>query len=359
MEVRLIDVLGDDNRVTNAARISFHKDASNYTEEQNAKLIKYLADHNHHTPFMHVQITMYEKMPIYIARQRMKSVVGFSYNEVSRRYVDDEPEFYYPDYWRTRPVGNVKQGSGTEKLPEPEYIQGCCKQCGEKITNDKKGGREKLFCSEEHKYYYNNRNRNPYKNIWNNAKARANREGKEWSIDFDSFEFPEYCPILNIKLDYSLGKEKIQNNSPSFDRRDNSKQYVKDNVRIISHKANSMKSNATDEELVQFAKNILLTQKGISIDEEKMGYDAVIKRATKVYKQMIADGYAPEIARGILPQSMYTEVYATGSLAAWARAYKLRSDPHAQKEIRDLADMWNKIISDLPQLKYSWKALTE
>ena len=60
----------------------------------------------------------------------------------------------------------------------------------------------------------------------------------------------------------------------------------------------------------------------------------------------------------VLPQSMYTSYYVTGSLAAWARAYKLRIDPHAQKEIQDLATQWGEIIGAIPELKYSWEALT-
>lgn len=73
---------------------------------------------------------------------------------------------------------------------------------------------------------------------------------------------------------------------------------------------------------------------------------------------MIESGVAPEQARMVLPQSMYTSYYVTGSLAAWARAYKLRSDGYSQKEIQDLAKQWNDIISGIPELKYSWKALT-
>lgn len=71
---------------------------------------------------------------------------------------------------------------------------------------------------------------------------------------------------------------------------------------------------------------------------------------------MIGSGVAPEQARMVLPQSMYTEYYVTGSLAAWARAYKLRIDSHAQKEIQDLVTEWDKIIR--PLFPISWNALT-
>lgn len=76
------------------------------------------------------------------------------------------------------------------------------------------------------------------------------------------------------------------------------------------------------------------------------------------YQDLLDSGVAPEQARMVLPQSMYTSYYVTGSLAAWARAYKLRSDPHAQKEIRDLAEQWDAIITNIPEMKHSWNALT-
>jgi thymidylate synthase (FAD) len=66
----------------------------------------------HWTPFSHPQITVRETVPIFVARQRFKHTIGFTYNEVSRRYVDDRPEFFSPDAWRSRPDNGIKQGSG-------------------------------------------------------------------------------------------------------------------------------------------------------------------------------------------------------------------------------------------------------
>ena len=70
MRAELIDVMGSDDRVVDAARVSFDKIASNYSDEQNQKLLKYLSDHNHWSPFSHVMITMRETVPIFVARQR-------------------------------------------------------------------------------------------------------------------------------------------------------------------------------------------------------------------------------------------------------------------------------------------------
>src|SRR5690606_15001110 len=69
--------------------------------------------------FTHIVLTMREKVPIFVARQRFKHMVGFTYNEVSRRYVDDEPEFYIPNEWRSRPTEGMKQGSGGKVI---EYL---------------------------------------------------------------------------------------------------------------------------------------------------------------------------------------------------------------------------------------------
>lgn len=220
MEAVLIDYMGSDARVVNAARVSFAKEIpEDVLEGSDIKLISYLAKHNHWTPFSHVQITMREKVPIFVARQRFKHMVGFTYNEVSRRYVNNAPEFYIPSEWRGKP-DNAKQGS-SDKV-----------------------------------------------------------------IDFVAIDDQEVIPI-----------------EPYY-------------------------------------KNFL-------------------KKAQAIYEDMIAGGVAPEQARMVLPQSLYTEYYCTGSLAAWARAYRLRADSHAQREIQDLAGMWNGIISGIPELAHSWKALTE
>lgn len=241
MKAELIDKMGSDLAVVNAARVSFAKeseweieyltenmgdgyiretgDLEFHLKDGDQKLIKYLAKHNHWTPFSHVMITMRETVPIFVARQRFKHMVGFTYNEESRRYVSDDPTFFVPDVWR-KAAENKKQGSSDEII---------------------------------------------------------------------------------IRLEDEHGYE----NTPQ--------------------------------------------------DE----YAMLIDMCSIVYEMMIKNGVAPEQARMVLPQSMYTSYYTTGSLAAWARAYKLRSDLHAQKEIRDLAAQWNEIIGGIEEMKYSWAALTE
>jgi len=110
MSVKLLDHMGNDDSVVNAARVSFENLAHNYSDEQNSKLIAYLAKHNHWSPFAHATISLRIKAPIFVARQLVKHQVGLAWNEVSRRYVDSEPEFWFPKEWRGKPV-NAKQGS--------------------------------------------------------------------------------------------------------------------------------------------------------------------------------------------------------------------------------------------------------
>ncbi len=233
MKAEYIDHLGDDLRVVNSARVSFDTesqweltretgtgslDGGTTLSERDQKLIRYLAKHEHFTPFTHVMITMRETVPIFVARQRFKHMVGFTYNEVSRRYVDAAPEFYTPDHWRSRPNGSIKQGSGSGIVSEASLHIGY----GE--------------------------------GVW-------------------------YSDLLDI--------------------------------------------------------------------------------CKRWYENAIERGVAPEQARMALPQAAYTSYYVTGSLAAWSRAYKLRSSPDAQLEIQTLAAEWEKVISGIPELKHSWGALTQ
>jgi thymidylate synthase (FAD) len=210
--------MGTDLTVVNAARVSFDKqseyeyDPSNdlyVLSHQDQKLINYLAKHGHWTPFAHPQITVHIKAPIFVARQLGKHQVGMVWNEVSRRYVDSEPEFYSPKSWRAR-AENVKQGSSEETI----------------------------------------------------FSSRSDR-------------------------------------------------------------------NLTD----------------------------LHNAARAIYLAMISKGICPEQARMVLPQSMYTEWYWTGSLSAFARVCKLRLDTHTQKETRDVTQQIHDIIK--PLFPISWKALME
>jgi len=207
--VELLETFGSDLTVVNAARVSFAKESTEFSEKD-AKLVTYLAKHNHVTPFFHPQVHMRLKMPIFVAREWFRHQIGFARNEMSRRYVDSEPECYIPapENIRARDP-KLKQGSKSEPVDNSEMWR----MLIEKSTND----------------------------------------------------------------------------------------------------------------------------------------------SMETYKSLVANNVAPEIARMVLPQSMYTEFVETGSLAAYARLCNLRLDPTAQKEIREYAEAVVKLLE--PRFPVSWKAL--
>jgi thymidylate synthase (FAD) len=144
MKVTLIDKLGTDLTVVNAARVSFDKESClevvGYDEEVDLdsrsvtstpilklkkgdeKLINFLAEHNHWSPFAHAQLQFRIKAPIFVARQLGKHQIGMIWNEISRRYVDSEPEFYFPDNWRKKNP-DKKQGSMEDEFVNLDFAE--------------------------------------------------------------------------------------------------------------------------------------------------------------------------------------------------------------------------------------------
>ncbi len=209
--VELLETFGSDLTVVNAARVSFAKESHELTEGDK-KLIKYLAKHDHTSPFFHPQARMRIKMPIFVLREYFRHTVGLARNEVSRRYVD-----FLPECW----------------VPAPEEI----------------------------------RERDP--------KAKQGSKS---------------TPVENAEEVHGI-----------------------------------MKAHT----------------------------DAAIN----TYDELLKKGVAPEIARSVLPQSMYSEFYETGSLAAFARICNLRLDPTAQKEIRDYATAIDGLMREA--FPVSWEALAD
>jgi thymidylate synthase (FAD) len=117
--VRLVDVLGDDLSVANAARVSYDKESNSFSEKD-AKLLKFLLRERHTSPFRHAALTFEVYAPLFVARQWWKYAVASTHvdeqngwNESSRRYITEEEKFYIPlpNEWRSKPE-NSKQGSG-------------------------------------------------------------------------------------------------------------------------------------------------------------------------------------------------------------------------------------------------------
>jgi len=215
LNVDFIESWGSDLSVVNAARVSFDKHSSELLPKDE-KLIHYLAKHKHTSCFEHMGATLKLKVPIFIARQIQRHRT-FSYNEISRRYVDSPPEFFWPDKWRAR-AENAKQGSSDEEVVRLQT---------------------KTF------------------------------------------------PII-----YPTGVE------------------------------------------------------GPWIDTHRLA-ETLVDRALRVYKEMLEANVAPELARMILPQNLYTEMYMSGNLRAWSHFLHLRLDGHAQKEVQDVAKMVADILTPL------------
>ena len=133
-----IDHMGSDLSVVNAARVSFGKKHGTF-QDKDKGLIKYLAKHKHLSPFGHAFASFHVKAPIFVARQLVKHKF-LRWNEISRRYVDDEPEFYVPKVWRGR-------------------------------SADKKQGSEGVIATSISPDYINNQARMVYKNLLNNGVA--------------------------------------------------------------------------------------------------------------------------------------------------------------------------------------------
>ena len=122
IKATLMDHMGSDITVVNSARVSFGKKSDNtYTTDKDEKLIWYLAEHKHMSPFGHCFASFHVKAPVFVARQLVKHKF-LRWNEISRRYVDSEPEFYVPDEWRERSADKKQGSEGVVKSSDPTLI---------------------------------------------------------------------------------------------------------------------------------------------------------------------------------------------------------------------------------------------
>ena len=370
IKTTLKDHMGSDLSVVNAARVSFGKESEGVlawkqeTEDmtspvrvptqQDEKLIRYLAKHKHLSPFGHAFASFHVKAPIFVARQLVKHKF-LRWNEVSRRYVDDEPEFYVPDVWR-KMADNVKQGSSKEQL----VLNGVkvCKYCQTELEFLRKEDEKmKVFCSTscQGAFYRKHTDKG-----WATAKHSSLRESAlKRGIHFDltvqdimDVGRPKVCKYLEIELDYA--STSVAPNSPSVNRVDPSLGYVKGNIEVISNKANSILLNATKEELRTFIKNIGLTQFGV-FTESADSIEGFYQEMKVLYKRLIDGGMCAEQARMFMPNSQMTEWYWSGSLDAFAAMCKLRCASDTQYESRVVADQISKVMGKI--FPVSWDAL--
>ena len=123
MKAELLQIFGDDNMVVDAARVSFGKESANYSEENNARLIKYLAQHNHTSPFRHPQIQYRITCPIFVERQLFKHQVGLTANSISGRYVDFEDNYYMINNFRIQSKTSKQGSDGNLELNENDKAE--------------------------------------------------------------------------------------------------------------------------------------------------------------------------------------------------------------------------------------------
>jgi thymidylate synthase (FAD) len=132
IEVTYVDHMGDDLSVVNAARVSFgkksdymmriHNGEAKVLQHKDSRLIRYLAKHKHKSPFNHTFTTFHVKAPVFVARQLVKHEY-MPWNEISRRYVDSEPELYEPDVWRGRSADKKQGSEGVVTLYEDHQMR--------------------------------------------------------------------------------------------------------------------------------------------------------------------------------------------------------------------------------------------
>jgi thymidylate synthase (FAD) len=124
IKVELLDSMGSDLAVVQAARVSFAKDAdSEFDNVKDGKLIGYLAKHNHWTPFAHTALKFRIAAPVPIRTQCFKHKVGMTENEESRRYISTTPEIFIPEFFRSKPEGSIKQGSGEQHEDSDYWVE--------------------------------------------------------------------------------------------------------------------------------------------------------------------------------------------------------------------------------------------
>lgn len=120
MKVELLNIFGDDNMVADCARVSYQKESSQYTNEQNEKLIEYLAKHKHWSPFSHPKVQFRLEVPIYVERQLIKTQAGVEYNSISGRYVD------FSDTYTGIPLGEWRKQSKSSKQGSDGIVNQDC-----------------------------------------------------------------------------------------------------------------------------------------------------------------------------------------------------------------------------------------
>lgn len=189
-----------------------------------------------------------------------KSTDNFYYNKSQKRYDSwckgcmrihwEKEEVKEKQKLRKRELRKVRRADGLCQVcghQKEDITKSCCEICLQRVRDYKKTKKGK----QNHEIGRKKRQRSAY-GIWRRIKDQAGYRELDFNLDKEDIIIPEVCPLLGIPLVFG-GKPY---NSPSLDRIDNTKGYVKGNVWVISKMANVMKQNATIEQLRTFAKNV-------------------------------------------------------------------------------------------------------
>lgn len=195
------------------------------------------------------------------------------------------------------------------------------------------------IASNSHKYFQADMNDDTHRDIVKDLAEQYRHTPTHWS------PFAHTAITLRLKAPIAIHAQ-FMKHTVGFAHNTVSRRYVSDTPEVFTPIfREAPKDNVKQGSGKMHKENLALTS----------AYDRTTKYCIDIYEQMIADGVAPEQARFILPQGVMTEWVSTGSLYAWARLYRLRTDSHAQKEIQELAEQIGQIIK--PLFPCSWLAL--
>ena len=366
MKVELLDYMGSDLSVCKAARVSFNKEPENYTEEQNVKLIKYLAKHNHWTPFSHTCLTFRVTAPLPIRTQCFKHKVGLVENEC---YTDEIEVLTSQGFlkWRDTKEHTIFAS------PDINTGQIHFEKALSHIERDYEGPVISFFGSEEfievtpqHEVFVFDKDKK--ENIKYSAEYIYDNYLEKDLYLYKVTPFNKEMKTLISRID----KEKIiEANIRNY----KGKVYCAETVtgllivkkgNVISINGNCSRRYITEEPtcfIPEFRLKAEFVKQGSSDEIHPMNqqmqslYKKITDKAIQSYLVMIDQGVAPEQARFILPQGMETTWIWTGNLYSFFNFYKKRTDVHAQKEVRDLAEMIGEHCKQL--FPVSWEALND
>ncbi len=390
--VEYVTHMGSDLTVVNSARVSLNKKVDKIKYDD-IKLINYLAKHGHWTPFSHCQVQFRLKMPIFVSRQWFKSSVGFCLSGDTFVHFLNNKKYKIRDlynFWQNKVLNQKFKQTPVVCLMEYSkelrdgYIKNVFYSGKKQIYEIELENGNKIKTSRDHLFFTTNGWQTLHDAIdlyWDGTTLKHNFDICEFytsDIEEEKIVFIDYSKgsddnstyhwiakkskhykaikvtpleeedVFDLEIDYIypnfIANGFVVHNS----RNEVSRRYVDDPPTFFH--PDGWRERPT-EGIKQGSRDSLVKDS----ESYKSKYKDLINHADWLYKEMINDGIAPEMARMCLPQSMHTEFIETGSLFAYARIFKLRQDSHAQREIQWFANEINTQMETL--FPHSWNAL--